>query len=317
MSEKPRIAASIEKEPVKNKLDKLNPQELIPAEFANIEEITGSVKVLLNKTHGHIDYAIADDGKTSLHKMENDFEFHIETALKESLKSKQNKNQYARPLVHGSLIELSPAILYAGIVETNPVLRGKGAGVAFQEQLANVAKNLGFKFLAGYQNDAKTARFFLKRGRYLLEEVKDEKQSEFQPVRDLEGDETVFYTVKFLNPEDITEYIMPERIDTTIEDKLEFKEKILTLHDIFYNVTEILKKVQAGKEKDGDRATIIEILEDLNQILPQNDRYPLPELHEDNENIAPILREAFEHLKKKLDVLAREATMEQLTSNIV
>jgi len=99
-------------------------------------------------------------------------------------------------------------------------------GVAFQEHLVNLAKKLGYKFLAGYQNNAEIARFFIKRGRYLLEEIKDELQGEFESIRDQENDETLFYTVKFLNPEDVTRYIKPERIDTSVEDKIRFKEEI-------------------------------------------------------------------------------------------
>jgi GNAT superfamily N-acetyltransferase len=299
------------------KLDQLEPQDLVPAEFANIRKVIGQIKVVARKSDGHIDYIITDGGHMTLQQIENRFTYFDKETLAKYPELKAGKNQYARPLVHGSLSEISPDIIFGGMFETNPALRGKGTGVAFQEHLASLAKKLGYKFLAGYQNDAEIARFFLKRGRYLLEELKDEFQGEFQSLKKQESDETVFCTVKFLNPEDVKKYVKPERVNTNVEDKIEFKEKVITLDNVIHKLTEALRRVEDGKEEKGDRATLIEIMEDLNQILPQKERYNLPELSEDDDNLVLNLKALLEYLKTKFGIIIREATPEQLEENNV
>ena len=140
-----------ETEKAASKLDQLNPQELIPAEFTNIPEVDGSIKVVTHKSDGHIDFVITDDKQMTVRQIENGFEYFDKDTLKEYPELTRDENQYARPLAHGSVSEISPDILFGGMFETNPALRGKGAGVAFQEHIAKLAKKLGYKFLAGYQ----------------------------------------------------------------------------------------------------------------------------------------------------------------------
>jgi len=306
-----------ETENTTSKLDQLNPQELIPAKLANIPQVIGSTKVVTHKSKEGIDYIITDDGQITSNQIKNGFEYFDEESLEKYPELRIGKNEYVRPLAHGNIKEISPDILFNGIFETNPALRGKGLGLSFQEHIAELAKKLGYKFLAGYQVNAETARFFLKRGRYLLEEIKDELQPEFQNIMNQGMDETAFHTVKFLTPEDIARYIKPERIGTAVEDKIEFKQKILTLDDVFYKLAETLKKVEEEKEEAGDRATLIEIMEDLNQILPADEQYDLPEISEDDNNLVLDLKALLEHLKSKSDTLIQEATLEQLEENII
>lgn len=313
----PYVTPAPEQEKKSTKLSRLDPQELIPAKLSNIPEIIGSMKIAAHKSDGSIDYVITDNGRMTLRQIEKGFKYLYYKQLEEYPEIKIGKNLYARPLVHGSISEISPDMLFGGMFETNPVLRGKGAGVAFQEHMADLAKELGYRFLAGYQNDAEIARFFLKRDRYILEEIKDERQAEFQSLRDQENDDTVFYTVKFLRAEDIAQYVRPERIGTDVEDKIEFKQKIQTLGDVFSRLAKALEKVEEGKEAAGDRATLIEIMEDLNQMLSAKDRYDLPELAEDDDNLVIKLKVLLEHLKSKSSKLIREATLEQLEENIV
>jgi len=299
------------------KLNELNPVDLIPPEFANIPTVAGQISIVTRQLAGHIDYIVVDEATMSLNEIEDRFTYLDDGKLGEYPELERGNNRYARPLVHGSMTEISTDILFNDMLETNPALRGKGAGVAFLKHLEDLARNLGYKFLAGYQNDAKTARFFLKRGRYLLEEIKDELQAEFQALREQEDDGSVFHTISFLNPEDVAKYIKPERIDTDVEDKIEFKEKILTLSNIFYQLSAILKRVEENEDGLGDRATLIEIMEDLNLMLPEEDQYDLPELSEDDDNLIFSLKILLAHLKNKFSTLIRVTTLNKLRENIV
>ncbi len=299
------------------KLDQLDPEELVPPELANIPEIAGHIQAVAHKSGSAIDYVIVDEGQMTLRQIAEGFTYFDEEKLEEYAELSRGKNTYARPLAAGSVRQISPDILFGGIFETNPAFRGKGMGVIFQEHIAVLAKKLGFKFFAGYQNDAETARFFLKRGRYLLEEIRDEFQGELQSIRDQESDEAVFYTVKFLDPEDIAKYVKPERINTDIEDKIEYKEKILTLNNIFSKLIKTFVRVEDGEEELGDRATLIEILEDLNQLLPQDEQSSASTQLEDDVNLLTNLKILLEHLKSKSDTLIRIATLEQLKENDV
>ena len=119
--------------------------------------------------------------------------------------------------------EKSPDIFFVYTLEVRSDLRGKGVGAAFEEHFDQLAKQLGFKFHASHQNDAETARYFLQHGRYLLAEIRDDKKEEFRPMRDPD-DEEVYQTIKFLNPEDVNEYVRPERIGTDVEDKIRYME---------------------------------------------------------------------------------------------
>src|SRR3989338_8999666 len=137
-----------ETEKAASRLEQLNPQELIPSEFSNIPEIVGSIKIVAHKSDGHIDFVITDDEQMTLRQIENSFTYFEEETLGEYPELTRAEDQYARPLAHGSISEISPEILFGGMFETNPALRGKGAGVAFQEHIANLAAKLGYKFLA-------------------------------------------------------------------------------------------------------------------------------------------------------------------------
>lgn len=309
------VSASEEEKSIK--LDTLDSRELIPSELANIPGIVGQVRAVVHRPEKEIDYVVADEQQTTLQHIESGFTYFDREKLEEYPELALPKKKYSRPLAIGTLREISPDILFGSIFETNPEFRGKGAGVVFQEHIAHLAKKLGFKFYAGYQNDADTARFFLKRGRYLLEEIKDELQKEFEIIRDEGGNDRVFYTIQFLDSDDIAKYVKPERIDTDIEDKIDYKEKKLTLDQIFTRLAKGLNRIQNNEDELSDRATLIEVLEDINQLLPEKDRLNVQPLSEDDDNLHASLKTLFEHLKNKSDRVILNATLEQLKVNFV
>ncbi|MFA5871661.1 MAG: hypothetical protein WC858_02960 [Parcubacteria group bacterium] len=211
------------------KLTKLAPVDLIPADLKNIPGIAGNISAFIKRFPTETSFVITDETiAENMNALLNGFTHFEDFDLEDFPELALPNGDYRRLIIYGSLRELTPDILFGVILETNPALRGKGAGVAFQEHLANLARNLGYKFLSGCQHTEDLALFFLKRGRYLMEEVKDELRTEFRIIgrQEEEADwEELFFTIKFLNPEDITRYIKPERIDTSVEDKIEFKKK--------------------------------------------------------------------------------------------
>ncbi|MBU1934530.1 hypothetical protein KKF04_00580, partial [Patescibacteria group bacterium] len=133
-------------------------------------------------------------------------------------------------LMNCCLAEISSDILFVANIEISPHIRGgKGVGVDFYANLSKEAKKLGYRFLTGYHNDPETARFFINRGRYLVEEVKDELRSHFQVLEDQEDDESVLHTIQFLNPEDVDSFIKPERVGTNADSKIEFRGRLNSL----------------------------------------------------------------------------------------
>jgi hypothetical protein len=213
----------------RSKLDKLAPADLIPANLKDIPGVTGNISAFIRRFPTENSFVITDEViAENMDALLSGFTHFEGPDLEDFPELELPNGEYRRLLMHGSLRELTPDILFGVMLEINPTLRGKGIGVAFQEHLANLAKNLDFKFLAGCQHTEDLALFFLKRGRYLIEEIKEELQIEFQSIRSQESGEDIeelFFTIKFLNPEDITRYIKPERTDTSAENKIEYKKE--------------------------------------------------------------------------------------------
>lgn len=291
------------------KLDNLNPEDLVPPALAKISSITGPIKINIKREGNRIEYIITDaEVITPEYK---DF-VYLDDRLDTHEGLKIGENRYARPIAFGTISEISPYILYCEMFETSPFLQGQGIGTTFQKHLAELAKTLGYKFMAGHQNEGKTARFFLNRGRYLLEEIKDEFQGEFNPLSDQEDDETVWCTVELLNPEDITKYIKPERVNTSTEDKINLKNRIEQLGDTLYYLSNILERIEKNSTERGDHANIIRIMRKLNQILPEKDQYDVSKLSQDDPNYILNLKVVLAHLKSKSTTLISKARLEEL-----
>lgn len=90
-------------------------------------------------------------------------------------------------------------------------LRGRGIGEDFYRNFEELAQVLGFKYLYGV-NDHDNIGFFLKSGRYLLDQVRTERKNLFHPsVVDS------ITTVKFLDQEFEGECVKPEFLRQTGE----------------------------------------------------------------------------------------------------
>ncbi len=299
------------------RLDGLDASRLIPANL-QIDEIEGEPKILVKKEPGQIDFVIIDENKVPFRHAQ-DFKYVeiVEDKINAYPELKAGKDLYYRPLILGHISEVSPTILYGDMAETNPALRGKGFGLAFFENLYMVAEQLGYKFFAGHHNDAETAQFFLNRGHFLIEEISNEFRAEIDVLREQASDSLVYSTVKILKPEDIELYIRPERIGASVEDRIEYKEKFIALYEIFERLINTIQKIKTKTEGDGDRATIIEVLEDLNNLLPEQDRYSLGLPSEDDDNFVELAESFLDHLKDKSPSLAQNATLEDIEENLI
>lgn len=313
MAELPR---KHEGEKLQTRLDRLDANKLIPDTLKSEETLVGKPVMIARREEGNIEFVIRDEQKVSLKDIGR-FEYLFER-LEEWPELAVGPGTYYRPLVYGSITELSPTVLFGGMMETNPEFRGKkGIGIAFTENLLARARELGYRFFGGYHNNAQIARFFLNRGNYLLEEIKDTHRHEFEELREQEPDESVFHTVNFLKPDDVQEYVRPERIGVRVDDRIEYKEKSKILSKIFENLEILLKKVETNAEQTGDKATLIEICEDLNDFLPEQDRYALPVLSEDDGDIVEPLKKILEHLKSSSSFLLQNCSLEELEENSV
>lgn len=209
--------------------DSLIPTELINAKGVKPPIITHSYAV----PNEVMRMVFTDQERWSSVQVEAYFDFFDRDDIARFPTLDQVNHKYSRPLLYSSLRELSPEILFEGIIEVNELLRRQGISSGFQRNLEAEAKRVGFRFLTGYQSEDDVAAHFLKRGRYLIDEIKPEHQTQFERVRKIERDRdtAVFYTVKFLNPDDINKYVLPERIGTSVEDKIAYQKALLGIQE--------------------------------------------------------------------------------------
>lgn len=210
----------------KGRLQGFDPNRLIPSILFEHTFVEGTPKILARVSDKYISFIIRDDAFVGPYDLD-EFVYFREDHLANFPDMVVDEEMYYRPLVHGSLHELSSKVLFEAMLETNPELHGTGVGVALLEQIAKEAELLGYTYLCGYQNDAETASFFLKRGYVLLEELTEEARGELQVLRDFEDDPEVFYTVFILSPEDRVRMIRPERLHCTSEERIAYKEALL------------------------------------------------------------------------------------------
>ena len=241
-------------------------ERLIPEVLRTASGIKGEVKIFshqsLNRVtgeHALVDFVMADDQRVSRDEVDQGWTY-FEIEQRDEFPEVKLGEDYKRILVFGSFDEINPDILFTGMLEIHPAFRGKGIGQDFQANLAKIARELGYKFICGYQNNADIAFFFLENGRYLLEEVKDELRGEFQGAVAHDPDTEVFHTVKILNPEDVKKYIRPERIGRTTVEKIDYKSKHIALEKLIMVLDKKIEEAKAGKSQLGDPATIIEII---------------------------------------------------------
>lgn len=257
-----------------------------------------------------VDFVMADDKRVSVDEVDKNWTY-FEIEQREPFPEVRLGDEYKRILVFGSFSEINSEILFTGMLELHPEFRRRGIGQDFQANLAKIAQSLGYKFICGYQNDADTAVFFLENGRYLLEEVKEELQPEFEGLVDQDRDREVFRTIKILNLADVAKYIKPSRIGKSTTEKIDYKSKILAFEDLLTILNEKIKEVSMNQSKPGDPATVVEIAQDLNELL-ENEKSDFSKLSSDDSDFAKKAHEALLFLEAKKDKLLEKIRLSAL-----
>lgn len=136
-----------------------------------------------------------------------------------------SENSFYRPLIYMSVEELTPHALYIQGLEIDPQLRGKGIPQFFYQRFEEIAREAGYKFFFGFQDNEKLVKVYLQMGRYFFEEIKPEFQKEFEK-RVVSG---VFTTIKFLDESDVDRYVEERYLHMSIEERMEYNKKMKTL----------------------------------------------------------------------------------------
>lgn len=123
---------------------------------------------------------------------------------------------YREPIAYASYGKIDEQILYESILEVNKRLIGKGVGKEILDQMESMAKEKGYRFVTG-EIESELVEHFLERGHFLLQEIKPEKQVEFNEAIALD---TRHCRIHFCNPEDIEEYVQSEIIDMPIDQRV-------------------------------------------------------------------------------------------------
>lgn len=269
-----------------------NPAILIPPELLQSNLKVGEVKILSHiiTPQGGFAFVIVDEDVQKTSHIGNTFTYFDSSDVDSFPGLRISRNRNWRILLYSSLSHLTDEILFCGMVETHPDVRGKGVGVAYQQSLEKWARSAGYRFLTGFQNTPEAARFFLNRGRFLLDEVKDEYKDMFALVWEEEKDaeERVFFTIKFLNPEDAHVYIKPDRLNCTVDDRIAFRQKKMDIVEILGDIqsklqtfkSDLTKPMLTGtlysrsqNQQIANLASLIEITDDLNLVLPEEIRF--------------------------------------------
>ncbi|MDB4978958.1 MAG: hypothetical protein JWM56_1144 [Candidatus Peribacteria bacterium] len=195
-----------------------------------------------------------------------------------------NGNKFMRPIFFARFSQKQEHHLYIDLTETDPLLRRKGIRGAFGNALADASRQQGYKFITSFHNDVHIAQTFINKGRYLLEELREERQSEFSYLHNVDDDDEIFRTVEFLNSHDIEDYMLPERIGTALADKLRFKEFRLGIDLWFQNINSCIEYLtrhpNASLQKE-----IIGALQSMREIIPAEKKTLLPQFNIDNTNM--------------------------------
>jgi hypothetical protein len=98
-----------------------------------------------------------------------------------------------------------PDMLYVGYYDDRAELRNKGVGKSFYDNLHNISRDMGYRYITGLNNE-KNIGFFTKLGRVTLDQIKPEFRDKFR--HNPGSKDTTLYTVDFLYNEDKEEYLV-------------------------------------------------------------------------------------------------------------
>lgn len=143
-----------------------------------------------------------------------------------------DESPISRQIISMRAEELTPDILYLNNIDVDPRLRGGKIAPFFHQRLEGLAKNAGYKFIAGLELHEKLAKLYIQRGSYFIEEIKPEFQKEFEEIIKKADTEpkAAFTTIKFLDQQDIKRYVEPQYLNMSIDERLECNKKKTTMN---------------------------------------------------------------------------------------
>lgn len=192
-----------------------NKDRLVFEELKQYAEVPEGIKVISHKEDENWYVTLITDGSTET--LDSEFNNFDSYDFPEIFTS---EDRFYRPLIYMSIEELTPEILYVHGLEINLKLRRKGVAQSFYERLEAIAKEKGYKFLAGFQDNEKLASVYLRMGRYFFEEIKPELQKEFKKI--VKGlDVGLFDTIKFLDKSDVERYVRQECLSESIDERMD------------------------------------------------------------------------------------------------
>jgi hypothetical protein len=153
-------------------------------------------------------------------------------------------------------------------------LRHRGLGQAYYRQLRQVARELGYKYICGYQATDSAVEFFITNGRFFLGEVKADKLKLFEQL----GEEAMqtpdaTFTVDVLNSDEVALLIKPNRVHITpatrLTERADQQEFSKTLRSLWRWTNIQSKNFPLGNSK---AAELIQLFEEMNGMLPPEHR---------------------------------------------
>jgi hypothetical protein len=180
-----------------------------------------------------------------------------------------------RPLISGHVGFGDTGIVRSGGFEILRSLRKLGLGTQYYRYLFDLAICEGYEFVVGCQRDANAAKFFLKQGRYLQEELHPEVQRHlgFEPTS---RDHKVFNTIKILKEEDVAVCVLPEVLEQSVEARHQQKVLDQQIHDFLQRATS-LTRAQQLREQYFSVDAVLNILEEVDQLCQfLSDEYQSP-----------------------------------------
>lgn len=225
------------------KLLAIGSTDLMPPELKGKQGIIGQVNWFQEVKPGSINFVGFDHDLVKEGDIADDFEY-LDHPIQYDLYPEMviGNEQNRRIVMYGTTKQLSPELLYVSMFEVNKKLQGKALGSEFYKNLNQVAKNAGYKFIAGQHNYPKKAEFFLKSGRYLLCELKTEYLTHFLNLAKEELSSAGICTVQFLQETDIHKMVRPERLNSSVQDKVDLAEKNMQLSHLVDRLNFIYKQ---------------------------------------------------------------------------
>lgn len=209
------------------------------------------------------------------------------------------EDSYYRPLVYMDAEELTPNFIFINRLQINFEIRGYRITPFFYKRLEAIAKEAGYRFLAGIQYSEKLAKLYLQMGRYFFEEIKPEFQKEFEKA--LEHDPEISATIKFLDETDVERYVRERYFHIPIDERVEYNEKEKTLNMLLGELEFFLKAVAGGNMKSV--RTVVGIIRELNEALPEDDRF-------DKANVRG--KRAVQYLRTRRDTLLEYLSIDDM-----